>query len=112
METCTVKLHSARSSGGRVIWPEVLFRQGETAETAADLTRILGGNARIEWALITGFGTRTPLAPDDPRIEEDGFLLRIPEKEARTGIRAECSIIVDEMQGHSTARRRRKRTWQ
>lgn len=96
METCTIRLHSARSAEGRVIWPEVQFPKGRRAETKEELARILGEDVRIEWALVTGSGIRTPLAPDDPRIGDKGFLLRIPERDARAGYKAECSLIIDE----------------
>ena len=93
---CTIKLHSAKISGERVVWPEVRIGREETAENAAELARILGKHVRIEWALITGSGIRTPIAPDDARIEDNGFLLRIPEKDARAGYRAECTLVIDE----------------
>lgn len=99
---CTIKLHSARSSGARVVWPEVRIGEKETAESAEALARILGDHVRIEWALITGSGIRTPISSDDPRVEDDGFLLRIPEKDARAGYRAECTLVIDE-QAHKEA---------
>ena len=88
---CSVKLHSARSAGGRVIWPEIRM-QGTYIENAEDL-RKKDPAARVEWALIGVNGIRMPLDPEDERIEDGGFLLRIPARDVRTGIRAECSIV-------------------
>jgi hypothetical protein len=91
---CSVKLHSARSTGGRVIWPEI-WLNGTCIENTEDL-RQEDAAARLEWALIGTNGIRMPLDPKDERIESGGFLLRIPERDVRSGVRAECSIVIDE----------------
>ena len=89
-EKISIKLHAARSSGGRVIWAEVSTKESLICDLDA-LQKHFGKKATLTWELICN-GIRTKLSNDDSRIEQGGFLLRIPEKEARTGVRAECTL--------------------
>lgn len=89
-EKVSINLHAARSSGGRVIWAEVYTQDGVIHDVEG-LQKGFGTHAAITWDLLSN-GIRTRLPDDDPRIEQGGFLLRIPEREARTGVRAECTL--------------------
>lgn len=89
-EKISIDLHAARSSGGRIIWAEVYTQDGVICDPEG-LRKGFGDQAALSWTLITN-GIRTRLPDDDPRIEQGGFLLRIPEREARTGVRAECTL--------------------
>lgn len=89
-EKININLHAARSSGGRVIWAEIYVHK-RIIRDAEGLQKKFGRKAALTWTLISN-GIRTRLPDNDPRIEQDGFLLRIPEREARTGVRAECTL--------------------
>lgn len=89
-EKISIKLHAARSSGGRIIWAEISVHK-RVIHDADGLQKKFGRNAALTWTLISN-GIRTRLPDNDPRIEQGGFLLRIPEREARTGVRAECTL--------------------
>ena len=89
-EKISIDLHAARSSGGRVIWAEISVHK-RIIRDVDELQKKFGRKAALSWTLITN-GIRTRLPDNDPRIEQGGFLLRIPEREARTGIRAECTL--------------------
>ena len=89
--TIDIDLHAARSSGGRVIWVEITVHKKKVIRDVEDLRTQFGEKVSLTWTLISN-GIRTNLDNNDPRIEQSGFLLRIPEKEARTGVRAECTL--------------------
>lgn len=90
IESIGIKLHAARSSGGRIIWAEV-YTQDRVICDPEGLRKEFGDQAALTWTLISN-GVRTMLSAENPRIEQGGFLLRIPEREARTGVRAECTL--------------------
>lgn len=89
-ETIRIGLHAARSTGERVIWAEIEEKRA-VIRNMADLKMKFGNGARLSWFLITN-GIRQELDRNDPRIEQEGFLLRIPEKDAVKGVRAECVL--------------------
>lgn len=89
-EKISIDLHAARNSGGRIIWVEISVHK-RIIRDVDGLKKKFGRKATLSWTLITN-GIRTRIPENDPRIEQDGFLLRIPEREARTGVRAECTL--------------------
>lgn len=89
-EKISIDLHAARSSSGRIIWAEISVHK-RIIRDVDGLQKKFGRKAALSWTLITN-GIRTKLSNDDSRIEQGGFLLRIPEREARTDVRAECTL--------------------
>lgn len=89
-EKIKIDMHAARSSGGRVIWAEIATH-ARVVRNAEELHRHFGDGASLSWTIVSN-GIGTQLSTDDPRVEQDGFLLRIPERDARTGMRAVCTL--------------------
>ena len=87
-----IRMHVAADSGGKVVWPEVHVGQVEI-ECLEDLKKLLGEGAGIAWSLRTWAGSATQLSPDDPRIEQGGFLLRLDSTAIRSGMKAECAVV-------------------
>lgn len=87
-----IRMHVAADSGGKVVWPEIRVGQAEVA-SLEDLKELLGKGAGIAWSLRTWAGSVTHLPADDPRIEQDGFLLRLSSAAIRSGMKAECAVV-------------------
>lgn len=87
-----IRMHVAADSGGKVVWPEIRVGQAEAA-CLEDLKELLGEGAGIAWSLRTWAGSVTQLSQDDPRIEQDGFLLRLDGTAIRSGMKAECAVV-------------------
>jgi len=87
-----IRMHVAADSGGKVVWPEIRVGQIEVT-SVEELKELLGEGAVIAWFLRTWAGSVTPLAADDPRIEQDGFLLRLSSTAIRSGMKAECAVV-------------------
>lgn len=89
--TIHITMHAAKSMGERVIWAEIEIHKKTVIRNITDLQGKFGNDAALSWALVSN-GVRTKLDRYDPRIEQGGFLLRIPEKDARRGVMAECVL--------------------
>ena len=87
----SIQIHAAKDTGGRIIWAEV-FADGHPVRSLADLQQLTGRKARLRWILHTPAG-REQVSTDDPRIEQDGFLLRLNEADIRSDIQAECLVV-------------------
>ena len=86
-----VKVHAARDAKSRIIWAEVVVN-GYPAGNLADLQRLTGKKASLRWVLHSPAGS-VQVPENDPRIEQEGFLLRLSDKGIRSDMQAECLIV-------------------